>query len=51
MRQNILADMLSRRPNYELSHVTTLSSVTDLIRADCARNDLCIAFLRALGID
>ena len=33
-KQNALADALSRRPDYELAHVTTLSSsVTDLIRA------------------
>ena len=33
-KQNALADALSRRPDYELSLVTTLSSlVTDLIRA------------------
>ena len=32
-KQNALADALSRRPDYELAHVTTISSsVTDLIR-------------------
>ena len=32
-KQNALADALSRRPDYELAHVTTTSSsVTDLIR-------------------
>ena len=37
-KQNALADALSRRPDYELAHVTTLSSsVTDLIRADMPR--------------
>ena len=41
-KQNALADALSRRPDYELAHVTTLSSsVTDLIRA--------AYLLRALG--
>ncbi|KAL4092832.1 hypothetical protein PRIC1_011823 [Phytophthora ramorum] len=49
-RQNGLADALSRRPDYELSHVTTVtSSVTDLIRAAYARDDMCVALLRALG--
>uniref|UniRef100_H3GFV1 Integrase zinc-binding domain-containing protein n=1 Tax=Phytophthora ramorum TaxID=164328 RepID=H3GFV1_PHYRM len=49
-RQNGLADALSRRPDYELSHVTTVtSSVTDLIRAVYARDDMCVALLRALG--
>ena len=33
-KQNASADALSRRPDYELAHVTTLSSsVTDLISA------------------
>ena len=32
-KQNVLADDLSRRPDYELDHVTTLSSpIEDLIR-------------------
>uniref|UniRef100_H3H286 Integrase catalytic domain-containing protein n=1 Tax=Phytophthora ramorum TaxID=164328 RepID=H3H286_PHYRM len=49
-RQNGLADALSRRPDYELSHVTTvMSSVTDLIRAAYARDDTCVALLRSLG--
>ncbi|KAL4144484.1 hypothetical protein PRNP1_013615 [Phytophthora ramorum] len=49
-RQNGLADALSRRPDCELSHVTTvMSSVTDLIRAAYARDDMCVALLRALG--
>uniref|UniRef100_H3H512 RNA-directed DNA polymerase n=1 Tax=Phytophthora ramorum TaxID=164328 RepID=H3H512_PHYRM len=49
-RQNGLADALSRRPDYELSHVTTVTSpVTDLIRAAYARDDMYVALLRALG--
>uniref|UniRef100_H3GPY2 Integrase catalytic domain-containing protein n=1 Tax=Phytophthora ramorum TaxID=164328 RepID=H3GPY2_PHYRM len=49
-RQNGLADTLSRRPDYELSHVTTVtSSVTDLIRAAYARDGMCVALLRVLG--
>ena len=49
-KQNALADALSRRPDYELAHVTTLSSsVTDLIRAAYAKDEQCVALLRALG--
>ena len=49
-KQNVLADALSRRPDYELAHVTTLSSsFTDLIRAAYAKDEQCVAFLRALG--
>ena len=49
-KQNALADALSRRPDYELAHMTTLSSsVTDLFRAAYARNDQCVALLHALG--
>ena len=49
-KQNALADALSCRPDYELAHVTTLSSsVTDLIRADYAKDEQCVALLRALG--
>jgi hypothetical protein len=37
-RQNGLPDTLSRRPDYELDHVTMVSSsVADLIRAAYAR--------------
>ncbi|KAG2862418.1 hypothetical protein PC113_g6312 [Phytophthora cactorum] len=37
-RLNVVADALSRRPDYELAHVTTVtSSVTDLIRAAIAK--------------
>jgi hypothetical protein len=49
-RHNGLADALSRRPDYELAHVTLVtSSVPDLIRAAYARDDMCVALLRALG--
>ena len=49
-KQNVLADALSRRPDYTLSHVTTLSSsVIDLIRTAYAKDDQCVAFLRDLG--
>ncbi|POM71188.1 LOW QUALITY PROTEIN: Pol protein [Phytophthora palmivora] len=49
-RQNALADALSRRPNYEFAHVTSVSSsVTELIRAAYAQDDVCVAVLRAVG--
>ncbi|KAG3232837.1 hypothetical protein PI124_g22086 [Phytophthora idaei] len=49
-RLNVLADALSRRPDYELDHVTTVtSSVLDLIRAAYAHDDMCVALLRTLG--
>ncbi|KAG3200989.1 hypothetical protein PC129_g23676 [Phytophthora cactorum] len=49
-RLNVVADALSRRPDYELAHVTTVtSSVFDLIRAAYAHDDMCVALLRALG--
>ena len=49
-KQNNLADAFSRRPDYELAHVTTLSSsVTDLILASYAKDEQCVALLRALG--
>ena len=49
-KQNALADALSRRPDYDLAHVTTLSSsVTDLIRAAYAKYEQCVALLRDLG--
>ncbi|GMF58180.1 unnamed protein product [Phytophthora fragariaefolia] len=48
-KQNALADALSRRPDYELAHVTTVtSSIPDLIRASYASDDMCVALL-ALG--
>ncbi|KAG3232328.1 hypothetical protein PI124_g22585 [Phytophthora idaei] len=49
-RLNVLVDALSRRPDYELTHVTTVtSSVPDLIRAAYAHDEMCVALLRALG--
>ena len=51
-RQNTLADALSRRPDYELAHVTILSSsMTELVRAACAKVEQYVALLRALGSD
>ncbi|KAG3248606.1 hypothetical protein PI124_g6711 [Phytophthora idaei] len=51
-RLNVVADALSRRPDYELAQVTTAtSSVPDLIRAAYAHDDMCVALLRALGSD
>lgn len=48
-KQNALADALSRRPDNELAHVTPLSSlITDLIPAAYAKDDHCVALLRAL---
>ncbi|KAG3121896.1 hypothetical protein PI126_g24372 [Phytophthora idaei] len=48
-RLNVVADALSRRPDYELAHVTTVtSSVFDLIRTAYAHDDICVALLRAL---
>ena len=49
-KQNALADALSRMPDCELAHVTTLSpSVTDLIRSSYAKDEHCVAPIRALG--
>ena len=49
-KQNALDDALSHMPHYELAHVTTLlSSVTDLICAAYAKDEHCVALLRALG--
>ncbi|KAG3124352.1 hypothetical protein PI126_g23289 [Phytophthora idaei] len=49
-RLNVVADALSRKPDYELADVTTVtSSVFDLIRAAYAHDDMCVALLRALG--
>ena len=51
-RLNVVADALSRRPDYELTHVTTVtSSVPDLIRRAYAQDATCVALLRALGSD
>ncbi|GMF60137.1 unnamed protein product [Phytophthora fragariaefolia] len=49
-KQNALADTLSRRPDYELAHVTTVtSSIPDLIRVSYASDGLCVTLLKALG--
>ncbi|CAH0516719.1 unnamed protein product [Peronospora belbahrii] len=49
-KQNVLADALSRRPDYELAHLTVVSSsVTDRIRVAYTRNKACVAILQALG--
>ena len=49
-KQNALADAFSRKPDYELAHVTTLSSlITDLIRAAYFKDDHCVALLCTLG--
>ncbi|GMF52220.1 unnamed protein product [Phytophthora fragariaefolia] len=49
-KQDALADALSRRPDYELAHVTTVTlSIPDLIRASYASDDMCVALLKALG--
>ncbi|GMF44985.1 unnamed protein product [Phytophthora fragariaefolia] len=49
-KQNALADALSRRPGYELAHVTTVtSSIPDLIRSSYASDGMCVALLKALG--
>jgi hypothetical protein len=49
-RQKGFADALSRRPDYELAHVTMVtSSVPDLIRTSYALGDMCVAQLCALG--
>ncbi|CAI5739856.1 unnamed protein product [Peronospora farinosa] len=51
-KQNALADALSRRPDYELAHVTTFSSsIIDLVRSVYAKDDHCIELLHALGSD
>ena len=48
-KQNALAGALSRRRDYELAHVATLSSsVTDLIRAVYIKDEHCVALIRAL---
>ncbi|CAH0481208.1 unnamed protein product [Peronospora belbahrii] len=49
-KQNVLADALSRRPDYELAQLTVVSSsVTDCIRVAYARDEACVAILQALG--
>ena len=47
-----MADALSRRPDYDLAHVTILSSsITELVRAACAKVEQYVALLRALRSD
>ncbi|OWY92540.1 LOW QUALITY PROTEIN: RxLR effector protein [Phytophthora megakarya] len=49
-RLNVVVDALSRRTDYALAHVTTVTpSVPDLIRRAYAQDDTCVALLRALG--
>ncbi|KAI9981167.1 hypothetical protein PInf_010852 [Phytophthora infestans] len=49
-RLNVVSDALSRRPDDELAHVTTVtSSVPDLIRGAYAQDDMCVALLRDLS--
>ncbi|GMF45064.1 unnamed protein product [Phytophthora fragariaefolia] len=49
-KQNALADALSRRPDYELARVTTVTSfIPNLIRASYASDDMCVAMLKDLG--
>ena len=49
-KQNVLADALSRRPDYELAHVTTLSSpIEEFMSVACPRDSQCVAFFQALG--
>ena len=51
-RHYTLADALSGRPDYELAHVTILSSsISDLIRASYAKHEQCVVLLSALGSD
>ncbi|OWZ09569.1 Retrotransposon Polyprotein [Phytophthora megakarya] len=48
-KQNALADALSRRPDYELAHVTSVTlSITELVRAAYAHGDVCVVLLHAL---
>ena len=43
-KQNVLADALSRRPDYELAHVTTFSSpIEELIRVAYPQYSQCVA--------
>ncbi|CAH0519501.1 unnamed protein product [Peronospora belbahrii] len=49
-KQNVLADALSRRPDYELACLTVVSSsLTDRIRVAYARDEACVAIMQALG--
>ena len=45
-KQNALADALSRRPDYEFSHITTVTSpIPVIIRSAYAKDDQCVALL------
>ena len=49
-KQNVLVDSLSRRPDYELDHVTSLSSpIEDPIRVAYPRDDQCVALFHSPG--
>ena len=49
-KQNTLANALSRRPDYDLAHVTILSpSITDLVRLSYAKEEQRVSLLHALG--
>ena len=49
-KQNALADALSLQPDYELAHVTTLSSPLEkLIRVAYPRDSQCVALFHTLG--
>ena len=46
----MLADALSRRPDYDLAHANTLlSPIEELIRVAYPRDSQCAALFRALG--
>ena len=46
----MLADAFSHRPDYDLAHVTTVSSPTEeLIRVAYPRDSQCVALFHALG--
>ena len=48
-KQNALAGALSRRPDYELSHLTTIMSpIPELTRSAYAKDKKCVALLRSL---
>ena len=49
-KQNVLEYALSRRTDYELAHVTTLSSpIEELIGVAYPRDSECVALFQALG--
>ena len=48
--KNASYDALSRRSDYDLTHVMMLlSPITDLTRALCANTDHCVGLLHVLG--